>query len=166
MQAFHWFANPPALAEIHRVLHPHGVLGMVWNIEDYNSPQTYEASTPWEQKVRDLTWTFQDHEPRFRHEKWRQVFEEQSKSTPLSLLVASDQKFALPLGEEKERFEVWLPREEVWERYATISHIAVLEGEEREVSDSNISQGPLCATLIELSSGHARLSWTLLTTRR
>ncbi|KAK3061267.1 hypothetical protein LTR53_019834, partial [Teratosphaeriaceae sp. CCFEE 6253] len=85
------------MKEIHRILRPHGVLGMIWNIEDYNSPQTYDASTPWEGKLRDLTWTFSDDEPRFRHEKWRKVFEDQTKSTPLSLLVASDQYFALPL---------------------------------------------------------------------
>ncbi|TKA80403.1 hypothetical protein B0A55_01898 [Friedmanniomyces simplex] len=131
-QAFHWFANEPSLKEIHRVLRPHGVLGMLWNIEDYNAPQTYDASTPWEGKVRDLTWTFQDHEARFRHQKWRGVFEDQSKATPLSLLVAKDQLFSLPLGEQQERFEVWLGKEQVWERYATISHIAVLGGEERE----------------------------------
>ncbi|KAK5719849.1 hypothetical protein LTR15_007121 [Elasticomyces elasticus] len=131
-QAFHWFANEPALKEIHRVLRPHGVLGMIWNIEDYNSPQTYDATTPWEGKVRDLTWTFQDNEARFRHEKWRKVFEDQSKSTPLSLIIASDQLFALPLGEHLEQFEVQLTKEQIWERYATISHIAVLEGEERE----------------------------------
>ena len=110
---------------------------MIWNIEDYNAPQTYDASTPWEGKVRDLTWTFYDKEFRFRHEKWRKVFEDQSKSTPMSLLVASDQKFALPLGETMEKFEVWLPKEKVWDRYSTISHIAVLEGEEREVSNVN-----------------------------
>ncbi|KAK4888129.1 hypothetical protein LTR27_012935 [Elasticomyces elasticus] len=131
-QAFHWFANETALKEIHRVLRPHGVLGIIWNIEDYNSPQTYDATTPWEGKVRDLTWTFQDNEARFRHEQWRKVFENQSKSTPLSLIIASDQLFALPLGEHLEQFEVRLTKDQIWERYATISHIAVLEGDERE----------------------------------
>ncbi|KAK5107831.1 hypothetical protein LTR62_000645 [Meristemomyces frigidus] len=131
-QAFHWFSDETSLKEIHRVLRPHGVLGLVWNIEDYNAPREREATTPWEQKMQDLTWTFQDSEARFRHQKWKKVFEDQSKSTPLSLIWAKDQLFALPLGEHREPFEIWLGKEAVWERYATISHIAVLKGEERE----------------------------------
>ena len=109
---------------------------MIWNIEDYNSPKDHKPTTEWEQKAQALTWSFQDDQARFRHLQWRKVFEDQSKSTPLSLIIASDQYFALPLGEEKEPFEIWLTREKIWERYATISHIAVLEGEEREVSNN------------------------------
>ncbi|KAF2876109.1 S-adenosyl-L-methionine-dependent methyltransferase [Massariosphaeria phaeospora] len=33
-QAFHWFANEASLKEIHRVLEPNGVLGLIWNAED------------------------------------------------------------------------------------------------------------------------------------
>jgi len=33
-QAFHWFASAEALAEIHRVLKPGGVLGLIWNVRD------------------------------------------------------------------------------------------------------------------------------------
>jgi hypothetical protein len=40
----------------------------------------------------------------------------------------------LPLAEYEEPFEVRLPKKKLWERYNTLSHIAVLEGEEREVS--------------------------------
>lgn len=107
---------------------------MIWNIEDYNAPRDHKATTPWEAKVHDLTWSLDDNEPRFRHQKWRQVFDDQSKSTPLSLIIANDQYFALPLGEHTEPFETWLSKDKVWERYNTISHIALLEGEEREVS--------------------------------
>jgi len=35
-QAFHWFDAPVALAEIHRVLRPHGWLFMVWNERDHS----------------------------------------------------------------------------------------------------------------------------------
>ena len=107
---------------------------MVWNVEDYNSPRERKVTTAWEGKARDLLWTFEDTAPRYRHEKWRQVFDEQSKASPLSLIVASDQLFSLPLGEQEEKFEVRLPREKVWERYNTLSQISMLEGEQREVS--------------------------------
>jgi ubiquinone/menaquinone biosynthesis C-methylase UbiE len=33
-QAFHWFDAPRALTEIHRVLVPHGALGLIWNERD------------------------------------------------------------------------------------------------------------------------------------
>ncbi|TPX17480.1 uncharacterized protein E0L32_003123 [Thyridium curvatum] len=33
-QAFHWFATEETLRELHRVLKPEAVLGMIWNIED------------------------------------------------------------------------------------------------------------------------------------
>lgn len=109
---------------------------MVWNIEDYNAPQGHKAKTTWEAKAHDLIWSFNDEDPRFRHEKWRHVFDEQVKSSPLSLLPPGDneQFFSLPLGEQQEAFETWLPKEKIWDRFNTLSHIAVLEGEEREVS--------------------------------
>ena len=72
--------------------------------------------------------------PRARHGQWREVFDEQVKSSPLALLTAGDQLFSLPLGEQKEKWEVWLTKEQVWERYNTLSHVSVLQGEEREVS--------------------------------
>ena len=37
-QAFHWFATPAALADMHRVLKPGGRLGLVWNCLLYTSP--------------------------------------------------------------------------------------------------------------------------------
>lgn len=103
-------------------------------MEDYNAPQSHKARSAWESKVQNLTWTFNDKEPRFRHEQWRQVFDDQIKSTPMSLLVAADPLFALPIAEHHEEWEVWLERERLWERYNTLSHISVTQGEERAVS--------------------------------
>jgi len=130
-QSFHWFANSIALKEIHRVLQPGGVLGMIWNVEDYNSPQSWEITPGWETTIRNLTWTFDDKMPRFRHEKWRQVFADQNQSSPVTL-TKSETFFSLPLGEGCVKFETWLPKEEIWKRYRTLSQIAVLEGEDLE----------------------------------
>ena len=63
------------------------------------------------------------------------MFHDQVKSTPLSLIASGEEQlFSLPLGEQEEKFEVLLPKERIWERYNTLSQIAVLEGEDRKVS--------------------------------
>ncbi|KAA6415365.1 MAG: S-adenosyl-L-methionine-dependent methyltransferase [Lasallia pustulata] len=128
-QAFHWFANDEALQEIHRVLQPAGVFAMVWNIEDYNSPKSWTPRTKWEAKMKDVTWSFDDQKTRFRDEIWRQVFDKQLESTPFTIQSAQP-LFSLPLGEGSAETLKWMTRDAVWERYRTLSHIAVLEGEE------------------------------------
>ncbi|CAI6341467.1 unnamed protein product [Periconia digitata] len=45
-QAFHWFANRESLHEIHRVLKPLGVLGLIWNAEDCTSWPHFFFSLP------------------------------------------------------------------------------------------------------------------------
>jgi len=41
-------------------------------------------------------------------------------------------QFSLPLGEETVKWTVWLTEEAIWERYLTLSQIAVLKGLDRE----------------------------------
>lgn len=139
-QAFHWFATKPSLQEIHRILRPHGVLGLIWNAEDYNAPRSHRASSSWETIAQNLVWSVSEEShdtvPRYRHLEWKNIFDAQVKKTPLSLLIASgeDQMFSLPVGEvqQEEGFAVALRPEEVWERFATLGCIAELEGERRE----------------------------------
>ena len=78
-----------------------------------------------------MIWTFDDNSPRFRHEKWRQVFEDQNASNPLTLHLV-DPLFGLPLGEDCVEFISWLSKEDIWGRLRTLSQFAVLEGEELE----------------------------------
>jgi hypothetical protein len=94
--------------------------------------------TEWEFQIRDLTWTLDDDLPRYRHEKWRQCFDDQLASTPLSL-TSVDPLFSMPLGENSVKFETWLRRDDLWKRYRTLSQIAVLEGRKLEVGDQNQS---------------------------
>ncbi|KAF1355379.1 S-adenosyl-L-methionine-dependent methyltransferase [Delphinella strobiligena] len=131
-QAFHWFANMESLQEINRVLQPHGAFGAVWNIEDYNAPRSYKARSAWEEKLHEVIWSKDDDQPRFRHEKWRSVFDEQIQSNPISITTTANPLFALPLGEHVHEWQIWLSKEAVWDRFNTLSQIAILEGEERE----------------------------------
>ena len=65
-QAFHWFANSAALAEIHRVLKLGGALGLIWNVRD--------ESVAW---VAALTQTMAPYEagvPRYHSQEWRRLF--------------------------------------------------------------------------------------------
>ena len=51
-------------------------------------------STKWEQKMKEITWSFDDRSPRFRHNAWRTPFEDQTKDSPLTLQTA-DPMFSL-----------------------------------------------------------------------
>lgn len=81
--------------------------------------------------MRDLVWLFEDDQPRFRHEKWRSVFDEQAKGDPLTLHFA-DPLFGLPIGETAVEYETWLSKDDIWKRLRTLSQVAVLEGVELE----------------------------------
>jgi hypothetical protein len=98
--------------------------------------QTQEATktTKWEAKLNDFIWTFEDDAPRFRNAKWKAVFENQIKPTPLTITAFASPLFSLPLGEDEVKWTVWLTKENIWKRFSTLSQIAVLEGEALEVS--------------------------------
>jgi len=65
-QAFHWFDDERALAEIQRVLRPGGRLGLVWNVRD--------ESPGWPAELSAIIETHAGDTPRHRHGRWRDVF--------------------------------------------------------------------------------------------
>jgi hypothetical protein len=134
-----------ALKEIARILKPKSGFGMIWNIEDCksipkiepsythraldNAPRSWEMRSQWESKMREVVWTFEDNQPRFRHEKWKQIFDEQNASNPISMHFA-DPIFSLPIGEASVEFQNSLPKDVIWKRIRTLSQFAILEGDE------------------------------------
>ena len=108
---------------------------MIWNIDSYNAPPSHSQPTSWETALQRHTFSFVDDQPRFRHEQWRKVFEDQVSRSLLNVIVAADDPlFSMPLGVNEEGWTVWLSREKVWERYRTLGQVAILEGEELAVS--------------------------------
>lgn len=73
-QAFHWFANAPALQEMHRVLRPGGKLALVWNVRD--------ESTDWVAAITRIITPYEGDAPRFHTGLWRAPFENQTLFTP------------------------------------------------------------------------------------
>ncbi len=65
-QAFHWFANPAALAEIHRVLKPGGALGLIWNVRD--------ESVAWVAALTRIMAPYESGIPRYHSGEWRRLF--------------------------------------------------------------------------------------------
>ncbi len=65
-QAFHWFANSQALAEIHRVLKPGGMLGLIWNVRD--------ERIGWVSRLSAITDRHSGGAPRYRSGEWRALF--------------------------------------------------------------------------------------------
>lgn len=66
-QSFHWFANPQALREIHRVLQPGGRLGLIWNVR--------EERVDWVAAITALITPYEGDAPRFHTGAWRRPFE-------------------------------------------------------------------------------------------
>jgi len=73
-QAFHWFANSAALAQIHRVLKPGGRLGLVWNVRD--------ESVDWVAEITRIITPYEGDTPRFHTGEWRRPFDGQLFSQP------------------------------------------------------------------------------------
>ncbi|KAF1011208.1 MAG: putative methyltransferase [Pseudomonas fluorescens] len=103
-QAFHWFATEAALADIHRVLKPHGHLGLVWNVRD--------ESVDWVAAITEIITPYEGDTPRFHTGQWRQAFSGRYFSAP--------QVTCFPYN------HVGSPQEVIMDRFLSVSFIAAL----------------------------------------
>ena len=76
-QAWHWFDPAAALAEVERVTHRRGRLGLVWNTLDETVPWVAEYSKIYRQWRTDAV-------PGHRDGTWRRFFDEVPGWTPLA----------------------------------------------------------------------------------
>lgn len=136
-QAFHWFANAEALAEIARVLRPGGRLGLIWNVRD--------AEVPWVRRLTAILDPHQGDAPRHESGAWRQAF--------------PDPHFG-PLHERTWRHAHSGPaRYVVVDRALSVSFIAALPPAQLEQVERDVRQ--LIADTPELADamGHARFPY-------
>jgi SAM-dependent methyltransferase len=108
-QAFHWFANPSALAEMRRALKVGGALGLVWNVRD--------ERVDWVAALTAILAPYEGDTPRFAGERWRAVFPAEGFS---------------PLLERRfPHAHVGPPERVIVDRVMSTSFIAALPDEER-----------------------------------
>lgn len=71
--------------------------------------------------------------------EWQRVFDRQLKTNPVQVLrdtlSGNLPRFSVPLGHDSVAWTEWLSEKELWRRINTLSHVALLEGEERERGD-------------------------------
>ncbi len=112
-QAFHWFATPTALREIHRALRPGGQLGLVWNVRD--------ESVEWIAAITAILAPYEADAPRFASERWREVFARTGSRELFSELRPATWRYEA----------VGPPQRVIVERFLSVSFIAALPAEEQ-----------------------------------
>lgn len=65
-QSFHWFASDESVAEIHRVLKPGGLFGLIWNVR--------KARGDWVDQLTRIVSQYEGDAPRYSTGAWRTPF--------------------------------------------------------------------------------------------
>jgi SAM-dependent methyltransferase len=109
-QAFHWFDGDAALAELHRVLRPDGLLALLWNRRVEGDPVNRE--------IDEIVDPHRAGVPTHRDDAWREAFERTRLFGPLEEAEFPNEQRLDAAGLEA--------------RVGSISFIAALNGAERE----------------------------------
>lgn len=148
--------------------------GVLLTIEDMpdNKPLSWSAATAWSAHLNNWIHGLatRDVSKRFRDMEWPAVFDAQLKTNPLQVLrdtvTGRLPRFSVPLGQEDVSWTHWLTEEALWQRIKTLSHVAVLEGAEREEGERVFREAMAMADVkrnergeIECA-GRTHIAWT------
>jgi len=117
-QAFHWFANEAALAEIHRVLKPNGRLGLIWNVRD--------ESVDWVAAITKIITPYEGDTPRFHTGDWRRPFKGRYFSAPELTCF--------------NYTHTGTPEAVIMDRFLSVSFIAALAPEQKALVSEQLSK--------------------------
>ena len=117
-QSFHWFASTEVVQEFARVLVPHGVLALIWNVRD--------ERVPWVRRLSTLTDEFEGEAPRYKSGAWERALDD-------GPLVEIDRR-------EVPHAHVGPVEQVVIHRTLSVSFIAALPEEERTALTGRLRQ--------------------------
>lgn len=130
-QAFHWFANLESLKEMHRAIAPGGYLVLIWN--DLN------REIDWIREARETFEIYEGDAPQFRHQRWRDVFEQQAnlpEDHPERLSFSNMH----PLVPKTFANIQASTLEQLWQRVVSISYIGALDSEKhRQIKEQLVN---------------------------
>lgn len=141
-----------------------------------NKPKSWTASTTWAQHLNDWIHSLAVHDDsrRFRDMAWQAVFERRLATNPVQVLrdtltgTLDDSLplFSVPLGEDSVAWTHWLSEAALWARINTLSHVALLAGEERARGERVFGEAMRMGDVVRNEAGeiecHGRtyLAWT------
>lgn len=106
-----------------------------------NKPKSWQASTAWAQHLNDWIHSLaaKDGNKRFRDMEWQDVFSKQVKTNPIQALrdtiTNNLPRFSVPLGQDSVEWAHWLSEDALWKRINTLSHVAMLEGDDKATAE-------------------------------
>lgn len=137
-----------------------------------NKPKAWEASTKWAQHLNEWIHSpgVKDGNKRFRDMEWQEVFDRQMKTNPIQIIrdtvTGNLPRFSVPLGQDSVEWTHWLSEEALWDRINTLSHVALLEGADKENARSVFREALGMSDVVRNEKGevecHGRtyLAWT------
>lgn len=67
--------------------------------------------------------------------EWQDIFSKQVKTNPIQALrdtiTNNLPRFSVPLGQDSVEWAHWLSEDALWKRINTLSHVAMLEGDDK-----------------------------------
>lgn len=101
---------------------------------------------------------------------WQDVFAAQIKSNPVQVLrdtlTNRLPRFSVPIGQDSVEWTHWLSEEALWRRINTLSHVAMLQGKDREEGERVFREAMGMADVVRNEKGEVEchgqtyLAWT------